>query len=166
MRKHNFGDTFDNLGCTVIENNKIFQASEFSFQNSLEYAEEVSYENVDHMWAWERLLSTGSYGETFKDVVPKNIHMFNGSDFGVTRWHNDQKEGHVLTILYYFDESSFDIGGELMIRRVKEPNKIYLVFPQPHWLIILNQSTEFEHKVGFPKLDRRVLSFDCQVKHD
>lgn len=117
----------------------------------------------------QQLLDTQKYlGEKYVKQIDENykladkIDLVNGMDKATLVWHNDLIEGPNLCVLTYFDTMDNDIGGAICFRETLTKKQLIEHYPKQYDLLIMNQSSKFEHMVTSLKLKlpRRVASFN------
>jgi hypothetical protein len=87
-------------------------------------------------------------------------NVWDGVDAGSMTWHNDNVEGFDFNVLYYYDSTSEDTGGEIEFKHPSGEDKIY---PQAGNLIFINQASQFQHRANRSSTSRRVASIEYKI---
>jgi hypothetical protein len=88
------------------------------------------------------------------------VNVWDGVDLGSMCWHNDLVENFDFNVLYYYDNTSIDVGGQI---EFKYPGGEDIVYPQAGNLIFINQSLQFQHKANRSTAPRRVASIEYKI---
>jgi hypothetical protein len=86
--------------------------------------------------------------------------VWDGVDLGSAEWHNDAVEGFDFNVLYYFDDTDKNKGGQIEFKHAAGEVCIY---PKSGDLIFINQNGQFYHRANRSKSSRRVASIEYKV---
>ena len=106
----------------------------------------------------------------WNDVITSkdDIEVVEGMDAATLEWHHDFYEGKSnCGVLVYYDSMDEDTGGSLSIKRANDKDhKVITFYPTAGDIVILNQGTDFLHRVDPIKMNvpRRVALFHYWVE--
>lgn len=96
----------------------------------------------------------------YKSYVVTYCAVWDGVDLGSTEWHNDKIEGFDFSVLYYHNNTSKEIGGQI---EFKFPDGETIIYPKCGDLIFINQDEKFFHKAAQSSSTRRVASIEYKI---
>jgi hypothetical protein len=96
----------------------------------------------------------------YKNYTVTYCAVWDGVDLGSTEWHNDKVEGFDFSVLYYYDNTSKEIGGQI---EFKFPGGETTIYPNHGDLIFINQDIKFFHRASRTKNLRRVASIEYKI---
>lgn len=157
-------DNFMQKGYAHFKNTNLLNVDDFSFPN-VEIEDDPllgTFNDTEYELILDFIETvTKTYVEPlFPSYIIKKYAVWDGIDLGSTIWHNDKLEGFDLNCLYYFDNTSSDIGGSIEFKIGDDETQIY---PQNGDLIFINQDTKFRHRALRSSNSRRVASIEYKL---
>jgi len=98
--------------------------------------------------------------KVYNNFEVKCVNVWDGVDLGSMTWHNDQAENFDFSVLYYYDDTDINVGGQIEFSYPDGEDKIY---PKAGNLIFINQSLQFQHKANRSTVARRVASIEYKI---
>lgn len=126
-------------------------------------------DNLDISFSEEEQLLIDKYVEyvskkyvepIYKNYIVTYCAVWDGVDLGSTEWHNDKIEGFDFSVLYYYDSTNEESGGQI---EFKFPDGETIIYPKSGDLIFINQDKKFFHKASRSNSSRRVASIEYKI---
>lgn len=159
-------DQFENFllkGYAVFADPGIIDLSKFNITN-VEIAKDLDdvtdIEERTYLEEFVNYVSNTYVRPVYPNFEVKYSNVWDGVDAGSMTWHNDNNEGFDFNVLYYYDSTSKDVGGEIEFKYPGGEDKIY---PQTGNLIFINQNGQFQHKANRSLTQRRVASIEYKI---
>jgi hypothetical protein len=126
------------------------EAENFSIQNDAQEKLNRMHEHISEKYI--RAL--------FDDFEMKRNGMWEGVDYGSSKWHNDFTDGDPFTSNFLIYIDSNESGNCIEIRNASDSFK---VIPKENEFVWLNQNRKFEHRATHVSGQRRLLSFEFYI---
>lgn len=100
-------------------------------------------------------------------VSRDDVEIVDGMDAATVEWHHDYFEGQSnCGVLVYYDTMIEATGGSLSIKKADDDTTVNTIYPAAGDIVILNQGTDFLHKVNrmLMGVPRRVALFHYWVE--
>lgn len=126
-------------------------------------------DNLDISFSEEEQLLIDKYVEyiskkyvepIYKNYIVTYCAVWDGVDLGSAEWHNDKIEGFDFSVLYYYDSTNEESGGQI---EFKFPDGETIIYPKSGDLIFINQDKKFFHKASRSNSSRRVASIEYKI---
>ena len=126
-------------------------------------------DNLDISFSEEEQLLIDKYVEyvskkyvepIYKNYIVTYCAVWDGVDLGSKEWHNDKIEGFDFSVLYYYDSTNEESGGQI---EFKFPDGETIIYPKSGDLIFINQDKKFFHKASRSNSSRRVASIEYKI---
>lgn len=103
-------------------------------------------------------------GLLFTNVEVVRTYVMKGYDADSVIWHNDQIEGHNMTLVLHMRDLTEDTGGWFQMRSTAT-NEIVTLIPKRGTAIMFSHAPLFEHRVVpiVGDAERIAIFFDCKV---
>jgi hypothetical protein len=147
----------EGLGLINLDEFKLINVEERARDNGVK---DIPSELAKRLNTFAQYLKIKYIDSNWDNAVYNKFIVWEGVDRDNQGWHTDMFEGYDIFLLYYFDDTKKETGGNIQFKW-KDGEAIYQ--PSAGSLFLVNNCRGFWHKAGSSTITRRVASFDFNV---